>query len=56
MNKQICVSATAIDQDYDGALTMVSHLGDRGNPYRWIGGRQPSRVEVIEAEPWSDAA
>ena len=45
-----------LNHDYDGALTVVSHLGDAGQPYRWLGGRQPGTVEVIELEPWCHAA
>ena len=45
-----------VNHDYAGALTVVSHLGDAGNPYRWLGGRQPGTVEVIELEPWCNAA
>ena len=45
-----------VNHDYAGALTVVSHLGDAGNPYRWLGGRQPGTVEIIELEPWCNAA
>ncbi|MEM1110441.1 MAG: HAD-IA family hydrolase [Pseudomonadota bacterium] len=43
-------------QDFSAALTIVSHLGDIGNPYRWLGGAQPGTVDVIEFNSWLDAA